>query len=502
MSAQGTSVRDDKKWMGRPGIDVYAVYKEQLNSWALGRGKLYAQVLSGRGKLGKLKYTGITEDDEDSSDDDIARDKDKITDRAKLEPGSKDPEKQGQMDADIERKADNTKALKRRQRKYNRVSAELHSRIMATLGPGPIKALITHRVTTGDARAAILALDHVYGKANPLELPASFEQLLEHNVSAQPEFKEYRFDFTQTVASIDANPGMKDYQAGPTKHCLPDALLNALFLRGLTSAYEPICNIIRATKPNERLEDIVEDVSSYHNTSVKTRGASGVHGAAAHLGRIDLNGRPSPAPKKICFNWLKRGTCKFGDKCRYSHDPEKKGKGSRPREGNRDVGQRYDRDESRGRGNSNVSSSCNSETTSIRTGTPRTGSAPSTPDQKLQSYYAIYNGADGFKGIVNKWGEAYPKVKDKEGKWREGVECRKFPSLDQAESYLFYLQSRGNSESYHTSQLHPHIGELGEHTKPRVGDFPEHTDQNSPRPEILDTGTNVHTRIFSRPASE
>ena len=37
--------------------------------------------------------------------------------------------------------------------------------------------------------------------------------------------------------------------------------------------------------------------------------------------------RPTTAgPRGVCFSWVKRGNCRFGDDCRYKHAEERKGR--------------------------------------------------------------------------------------------------------------------------------------------------------------------------------
>ena len=46
------------------------------------------------------------------------------------------------------------------------------------------------------------------------------------------------------------------------------------------------------------------------------------------LARMGRRRTPSPGAKKgPCLDWCKKGSCSWGDSCRFKHDPQAKGKG-------------------------------------------------------------------------------------------------------------------------------------------------------------------------------
>ena len=119
----------EKKWNGKE-TGEYSIYREQLISWALGKGRRFRQVLLGTGKLGKLKYQTMDDDEDYTSES--SGEEEKIL----VKPEGMDAED------GAKNKASKAKPKRSPQSKYNRISEKLYSRMVTTLGSSPMEKLI------------------------------------------------------------------------------------------------------------------------------------------------------------------------------------------------------------------------------------------------------------------------------------------------------------------------------------------------------------------------
>lgn len=484
----------DKRWHGRPGKDLYAVYRSQLLAWALGQGRRYKQVLTAEGSFGKLKYVAAGVGPSSDEDDDVdsmhiaaAGKGDNKT--VKVEPETTDTQA-SPLKSSLATSSNRSRA--KRQREYNRISEKLYSRILATLGPGPTKQILNKSIEAGNARLAFCALEGAYGHADPLDLPSLFDDLVTISMSGE-KFEDYVFKFSQNVSAIDMNPEMAEWKIRGKDHVLPDVLLNAMFLRGLGQGFNAFVVSRRMDKVKHTFDQTVVDATSFNTTQLRDTKdqIDGELGANAADGNVFQSARADRDKKKTCFNFRRLGTCRFGTKCRYSHD--RQADEGRDKHANlvstitKSVLKKIWRDKPGDYADPSLLAGSPSPAR------PQRLSYPDGEDKSSRgtpvSYYAVYKGKKGYTGIVTSWGEAREKVKHRDGSVRTGVNWRKFSAKDDAEEYLYAKAADDSSTASSCLLLTSSAG--GTEVRCHQMNFAGMSAR------ILDTGTNVHLQESS-----
>ena len=492
----------EKKWNGKE-TGEYSIYREQLISWALGKGRRFRQVLLGTGKLGKLKYQTMDDDEDYTSES--SGEEEKIL----VKPEGMDAED------GAKNKASKAKPKRSPQSKYNRISEKLYSRMVTTLGSSPMEKLIARGTRSGDARHAYLVLEKEYGHADPLDLPALFLELVTLRMDidlgeGRTSYDAYTYRFNEIVKAIDSNPLMSDWRAvmKHKEHTLPSALLNALFTHGLTEDFDHFTISHRLNKPRATFKQTVEAATSFKQSQdLNTKSSHNVN-----LGKLrpqprtpgdrksnkDRKDKSRPAPgsvNKPCHNWQRNGTCRFGDKCMFQHEGIIPGESTNSTRGSSNLTVRMNSGNSENNGQASHLEYVNPDLVGYHN---EAMDASSESDQKqgqlwhkIKCYYGIYNGAKGFTGIVDTWEKCQPKVKHRDGAIRNGVKWKKFRRLKDAEEYLYDLAAHEYSESGGLELLTEGV-EIHAPPRPPVRNSSLTAVKSRGTTWVLDTGTNIH----------
>lgn len=478
---------DHKKWHGGKG-DVYAVFREQLVSWCLGHGRNYSKVLLGQGSIGAMKYMPAGADTSDDEDPPVKEETPMEQKKGQEVTASKVEDK-------MQAKEDLLAKLKRRQNSYNMISEKIYSRILSSLGTTPTRKLLTKGVTTGDARAAFRALEEIYGRADPLDLPTLFYDLINKKMQGNDKkaFTDYTFDMQQCITAIDSNPQMSSWKTLLVghDHVLPDALLNSLYLNGLSSEFGQFVMQCRMNGMLGTFSETVAKATSFNTTTVNPAVTDSPVSVvnAFQAARFSQPNLPSSGKKK-CFNWMKTGKCKFGSRCRYLHDQGDREPGVPTYKEHKhsyycdyvdpdllrtNTNDRYKNGNVNGAEdlavNHNMSTHTHNPPGEVNT------------EKKINVCYAVFKGKDGVTGIYRDWASALPMVKHRDGAIRTGVRWKKCHSINAAESFLYSLASQQSPESNALESLGAQGEEIGTHLD---------SGALGSRLLILDTGTNVH----------
>ena len=369
--------------------------------------------------------------------------------------------------------------LKRQeQSRYNKVCESIYFKITDSLGTAPYKLILGKAVVEGDGPGAYEALLEIYANANPRSLPHLFDQLVNYcSIENCGSYPEYSYKFQQILGNIDSNPAMEKFKVRGLDHTLPDPLLVSFFLRGLNQNFSTVIAMIKddmadpkkAPGINATILRVQAHYDSmdggYQEAKRNTRNSPrSFYGGTTRENQDRHKGSHFPNPgtpgsstgnptKIICRNWKRYGKCRYGSKCKFQHitgQPDQKREGLAAGmaalkinpNGNQNPGyETYLADHKWP-----STPAPNPAVPPPTEGTPNaTPSSPHTPIPK--SYYAVYNGKNGFTGVLRSWHETEPRVKHRNGNFRRGVSCRKFPTLGEAENYLYDRAASSASDS-------------------------------------------------------
>lgn len=487
-------------WMkldGKVAPEQFALFRTRLVGWCLEKSRRYRQALLRTGRYKDFKYSP----DIDASSSSAADSEEKSGVEETSDAG-KTSKKTGSKPLMGEQKMHQIKQMK-----YNRICERIWGKILSKLGEEPTTKLLNRQpaVIEGDGPTAYEYLQAIYHGTEVRSLSSLFISLISTiNMDFCDGYDAYLNSFRLTVRSIDLNPGMAKYtKIVGEQNSLPQQLLVALFLRGLSEEFQDTKRAINDDIAQGRTVDLSEVYRRCTSLHLALEQSAHEANLVERKHSVSKDSKPRTLRKQIsdprqteilCRNFQKYGSCRYGTKCKFVHRGGTEGRGGDEFRGKRtgnhanlvqDVSTVHE-------GETFVHPSLLSDAEKVVTQEGKT-SKGNGKAIAAKSFYAIYNGKGGYTGVVEDWKDCRPKVKHADGVVRAGVSWRKFGSLKEAEGFLYQRAAEGGTgESNHvvgfslegSYAITDHKGLLLKSTKGNHSMIATAS--------ILDSGTNIH----------
>ena len=434
------------------GADAFALFRTRLIGWCLEKSRRYRQALLRTGRYSNMKY--LPEIDISSSSD---TDKDKASTPSKNQSDKPKSTEADSLAMDAEIKEQRADEARKKQMKYNRICEKIWGKILNKLGEGATAKLMNRQppVEEGDGPTAFEYLQAIYHGTEVRSLSSLFIQLVAHvSMDTAGGYEAYLSTFRLTLRSIDLNPGMENYKGiNGNLHSLPNELLVALFLNGLSEEFQDTESAINddiAKGQKVQLTEVYKRCTAKFNSLERIAGGNNsnmVEGKNFPKRTSTGNGNPATKAdaksKDICRNFMRHGTCRYGDECKFRHEQPPKESAFFSEHIVNTVMKKLENKFRSRNFRENVPDVEGKEGT--RSGSNGTGMGSPPP----RAFYAVYNGKDGYTGVLSSWSECHPKVKKKDGTVRPGVTWRKFKRKSDAEGFLYEKAAGDNSSESH-----------------------------------------------------
>ena len=138
--------------------------------------------------------------------------------------------------------------------------------------------------------------------------------------------KTARMPFSDYEAVIHESVRVLRQQGNSTLY-LPEHFLSILVLRaaGHDAQYEQTCELLHRVRPFPQVADVLARLAE---KAARIEAGQKPRPVSANVARHDRD--PPKKSKNPCWDFMKRGECKRGDKCRFKHDPKQSRPGKCP----------------------------------------------------------------------------------------------------------------------------------------------------------------------------